>query len=369
MKSYLHVILSFILIFGMVSCIQENPDPSNGDFEYSRPGAENMYEENLLQLDKDIKSSKFGDVHSLIILKEGKIIFEQYYNNHSRNELHALGAATMSVVSAIVGTIYMVKDSVNLHTKIIDLFPEYSQYFEDIPQKDKIEIAHLLSNTSGLWWDEWTAPFGSTDNDAYVMSISDNWIEQVLSTPMIREPGFEFNFNSGNAILMAPIIEKLTSENLEEYAAKQLFHPLNITEWYWEKIPGGYPNASWGLRLKAIDMAKIGNLFVSGGKWNGQQIFPESWINISTRRRATITGYYDFAYQWWRFSSNADVLRTLQEKNVFFAWGEGGQFIFVVPDIHMVVVTTAGNSNSLETDMYNMLRDYIFPAIRPNFFN
>ena len=249
----------------------------------------------------------------------------------------------------------------------MDLFPEYSSYFDDIPQKDNIEILHLMSNTSGLWWDEWTAPFGSPDNDAYVMSVSDNWIEQVLNTPMIREPGFQFTYNSGNAILMAPIIEKLSAEKLEDYAARKLFHPLNITEWYWEKIPDGYPNTAWGLRLKSIDLAKIGSLYVSGGKWKGQEIFPESWIRQSTR--TAITPYYDFALQWWRFTPNADVLRTLQEKNMFFAWGKGGQFMFIAPDINLVVVTTAANYNTLETDMFAILRDYIFPSVQFSLFH
>ena len=225
----------------------------------------------------------------------------------------------------------------------------------------------MLSNTSGLWWDEWAHPLGSEDNDAYVMTLSDDWISNVLSTPMIREPGYQFNFNSGNGILMAPIMQQLTGIELEQYATEKLFKPLNISNWKWERIPDDYVNASWGLHLRPVDLAKIGYLFLKEGVWNDQMIFAENWRSSSSRNRAIASYYYGYGYFWWRFSSFADVIRPIKENDVYFSWGEGGQFLFVIPHLDMIVVTTAGNYANDETMAFGMLKDYIFEAVVDRF--
>jgi CubicO group peptidase (beta-lactamase class C family) len=355
--------LAFLIFLGSTGCLRENPGPDAGVLRYTTPGELGLSEETLLTLHEEVSAGKFGDIHSLLILQHGDILYEHYYNGHSRDELHPLGAATKSIVSALFGTLYSTRDSISLTTPIIDLFPEYPQYFFDIPQKDKLQISHLLGNRSGLRWDEWTHPFGNPENDAYAMSTSDLWVEQVLSVPMTREPGFEFNYNSGNAILMAPIIEKLAGGPLEPYADSALFAPLGITEWFWEKMPDGYPNTAWGLHMRTIDLAKIGQLYINNGRYGDTQIFPDTWAGRSTRSRSQVTSYYNYGYQWWRFSNNADVLSTLQKRQMFFAWGEGGQFIFVAPEHDLVIVTTAGNYNNDELQAYEMLRDYIFKAL------
>ncbi len=359
MKKILAIWLLLILTF---SCTEENPTPSNF-LKYSSPYYESIDAQVLSQLDKDINAGAFGDIHSLLILRNDKIVFENYYSNYRRDDLHPIGSSTQSIISALVGTVAYTNESFSISDKIIDFFPEYPQYFDNIPQKDQIEIRHLLSHTSGLWWDEWTHPFGSEDNDAYVMSLSDDWIANVLSTPMIREPGSEFTFNSGNSVLMAPLLEKITGTDLEELAKDNLFDPLGITEWKWERIPGGFVNSAWGLHMRPIDLAKIGYLFLNSGTWQAQELFDENWRNRSTRRRLFVSSYYGYGYNWWSFTNVADAVRTIKNNDVFFSWGEGGQFLFVVPHLNLVVVTTAGNYNGNETKAIEMLRDYIFVSI------
>jgi CubicO group peptidase (beta-lactamase class C family) len=347
--------------------MDENPWPANF-VEYGSPFYENIDGNVLSELDGKIKTGVFGDIHSLLILRNDKIVFENYYSNYQRDDLHPLGSSTQSIISTLVGTVEHTSESFSISDKIIDFFPEYPQYFDNIPQKDQIEIRHLLSHTSGLWWDEWTHPFGSEDNDAYVMSISEDWVANVLSTPMIREPGSAFTFNSGNSVLMAPLLEKATGMDLEELAKIRLFDPLNITEWKWERIPGDYVNAAWGLHMKPIDLAKIGYLFLNEGKWQDYELFAETWQTRSTRRRLSVSSYYGYGYYWWSFTNVADVALYLGTNDVFFSWGEGGQFLFVVPHLNLVVVTTAGNYNGNETKAIEMLRDYIFIAISDKLF-
>lgn len=347
----------------LTCCSEEHPAPESF-IEYQYPTRQLLDDEKLFELDDKIEQGEYGDIHSLIILRNDKIVFENYYSNYQRSDLHPIGGATQSIISTLLGVVLKEDSTVGLNQYIIDFLPEYAEYFKDVPQKDKIRLSHLLTNTSGLWWDEWTHPFGSEENDAYVMSLSDDWIGNVLTTPMIREPGDEFNFNSGNGILMAPILQNITGMELEEYTRQKLFEPLGITDWKWERTPGNFVNTSWGLHMRPMDMAKIGYLHLKSGRWEDQEIFEEFWSSRSTRFREWVTGYLNYAYFWWRFSDNADVVRVVNPNDVYFAWGDGGQFMFIVPHLQMVVVTTAGNFGNNETIAIAMLRDYIFNAVQ-----
>ncbi len=361
--------ISVALIFALFisACGEERPVPEVF-LKYGSPYNENIDAAMLSELDSEIKLGSYGNIHSLIIIRNDRIVFENYYNNYQRNDLVPMGAATQSLVSALSGTLLNQNPNIILTTKIVDYFPEYSAYFENIPQKDQIEFRHLMTHSSGLWWDEWTHPPGDPKNDAYVMTQSEDWVDLILSTPMIREPGKEFNFNSGNAVLMAPILQKITGVELEELMHNNLFKPLGISEWKWDRIPGGYVNAAWGLHMRPMDMAKIGYLFLKEGQWGDQQLFHEFWRLRSARRRIGVTGYYGYGYFWWNFSVNADVVRLLKTNDVFFSWGERGQYMFIIPHLDLLVLTTAGNEPIYETKAIEMLRDYIFIAIKDKFY-
>ncbi len=360
------VVISILaILFVLFACKEDNPRPT-AFLEYDQPYYQDMDGDLLLGLNEEIEKGTFGDIHSLIILKNGRVIFENYYSNYQRDDLHPLDGTTQSVVSAVVGTEEYLDENFTLSAKIIDYFPEYAGYFDNIPQKDQIEIKHLMSHTSGFWWDEWTHPFGTQENDAYAMSQSDDWIANVLATPMIKEPGSNFNFNSGNAVLLAPILEKETGMDLESLTKERLFDPLEISEWKWEKTPGGFVNAAWGLYLKPIDLAKIGYLYLQNGSWGDKVIFDEIWKVRSTRRRNSVSFYYGYGYFWWGFSHNSDIIRYLSSNDVFFSWGGGGQFLFVIPHLDLVIVTTAGNYND-ETKAMEILRDYILTSVRRRF--
>lgn len=360
------LIYIFVLFGLLVSCDAENPSPASF-LEYDQPYYHNINSRKLTDLNTEISRGTFGDIHSLIIIRNDKIIFEKYYSNYEKSDLHAIGSSTQSVISVLLGIALKEDTLLSVRTKIIDVLPGYEQHFEDVPQKDQIEIRDLLSNTSGLWWDEWTHPFGNEGNDAYIMTLSQDWIANVLSTPMIREPGYEFNYNSGNGILMAPILQNLTGVELEQFAAEKLFEPLSIRDWKWDKISGGTVNAAWGLHLRPQDMAKIGYLFLKDGMWNETMIFEESWKNQSTRSRSTVSDSFEYSYFWWRFGNYAETVRGLKENDVFFAWGDGGQFIFIIPHLDMMVVSTAGNYANNDILTMNMLRDFIIEAVADRF--
>ncbi len=348
----------------MFACSGEQPTPDSF-LNYDHPYFQGVNHTILLDLDKAIERGDFGQMHSVIMIRNNNIIFEKYYNGYKRSDLHSIGEGTQSIVSALLGIAMTEDSSIRLDTPLYHMFPDYAQLFENVPQKDKINVAHLLTNTSGFWWQELGEPANGEKNDAFLMTKSNDWISYVLSTPMIREPGHEFNFNSGNAILMAPILQMFTGRELEQFAREKLFEPLDI-QWKWDKMPGAYVNTAWGLSMRPVDFAKIGYLYLKRGKWNEKQIFDRYWSKVSTRVKTGASAYYNYSFFWWRFAFYADVNKYVASNDTFFAWGNGGQFLFVIPHLNMVVVLTAGNYNNEDKKAFELLRDYVFAAVAFN---
>ncbi len=357
------------MVLTLGACLSEMPVPDSDPWKYDRPWAVGIDNGPLDRLNIAIKDGDFGALHSLLIIRDKKIVFENYYNGTDRQTVQPLDAATKSIVSVLFGILMMEDATISTNTLIKDVLPQYAHYFVDVPQKDQIRIADLLSNSSGLWWDEWDRPYTDPANDATFMSTKNDWSDWVLSRPMIREPGYSFNYNSGNAVIMGRIIENVTGMTLEDYAAKRLFEPLGIDSWSWDVTNSGSGDAAWGLHLKPLDLAKIGYLFIEDGKWNDRQLFEERWAGQSTRSRASVSGYYNYGYQWWKFSSSASIIRRLENiglksNDIFFAWGRGGQMLIVFPSYKMLIVMTGGNGPEYFISAIDILLDYIIPAMQ-----
>lgn len=359
MKRIRHIFIFVVL--ATLGCSEPNPEPE-GFLPYSIPSYNGMNEERLREFDHQIEKQVYGDVHSVIILRYGRIIYEKYYSTYDRYDRHPLGAATQSVTSTLFGLALKQNLITNLSGALIDYYPQYPEYFDDIPQKDKILVRHLLSHTSGLWWDEWTAPYESPENDANAMSRSDDWVKYTLARPMIQEPGATFNFNSGNLILLAPILNSATGLDVESYAGENLFRKIGIVDWEWEKIPGGEVNTAWGLHLRPMDFARIGYLYLNNGVWEKDSLFQENWSERVAFARTSVSGYYNYGLHWWSFSNRADAVASLSANDVFFAWGNSGQHLFIIPHLQLVVAISSGTLVS-EHSAVDMMRDYIFPAV------
>jgi CubicO group peptidase (beta-lactamase class C family) len=361
--------LAWMLAMLAGGCDEELPYPASDPWQYAHPSEVSLSPTVLAEMHSAIQRDTYGQIHSVLIVKAEKIVYEHYYNGYSRDDLHSLDAVTKSVVSTLLGSVMRTDSSISVDQVIIDLLPQYGYLFDDVPQKDRIRIRDLMSNVSGLWWEEWDTPYSDPGNDATQMQNAADWSEWVLSKPMIREPGFVFKYNSGNAILMGPVVERQAGQSVEEAARQHIFEPLGIKNWNWDKTGDGSEDTAWGLHLRTVDIAKIGYLFVRDGKWNGTQVFDEAWIRQSTRYRSTISNYFHYAYQWWRFSGNADIIRQLEARgmsgnDVFFAWGRGDQMMLVLPSFDMVVVITAGNPKAYQTGIFSLLMEYIVPSLQ-----
>jgi CubicO group peptidase (beta-lactamase class C family) len=222
----------------------------------------------------------------------------------------------------------------SINEPIFNFFPECADLRS--PEKDRIQLVHALTMTMGLQWVEATPATGE-NNDESRMHMAADPSRYVLGLAPTAPPGQEFFYNTGALTLVSTIVRKATGRPLDEFARTELFKPLGITDFEWSRVKGD-TDAGGGLRMRPRDMAKIGQLVLSGGRWNDRQIVSRDWVETSTTPKIKATDSQLYGYLWWlgRARAGAQVVRWIG------ALGRGGQYIRIVPERDLVVVVTAG---------------------------
>lgn len=264
-----------------------------------------------------------------------------------------------------------------LDAQLLSFFPEYQCIRNMDALKEAITLEDVLTMTAGFSWNELSTPytFGiipNAFNDMTRMFFSRDYIKYVLDKPMATEPGTVWTYNSGSLDLLSGIITNATGQTAEDFAAEQLFQPLGIFDWEWNEAPQGISETGAGLSLHPVDMAMFGYLFLKKGQLQGKQIVPEDWVEASTAEyvsEITMNGQtlnLRYGYLWWILPVDATVGDSLQLNEIYCALGYGGQCIFIVPELDMVVVSTASNFG-IAAGMFSgfkFLSDYILPAAK-----
>jgi CubicO group peptidase (beta-lactamase class C family) len=330
------------------------------------------------QMEADIQSGIYPNIHSVLITRHNKLVYEHYwpgkdevYGNdlgvvaHGRDSLHDIRSNSKSVVSACIGIAIAQGKIKGVGTRIFSFFPAYSNL--DTGMKSSLTIRDLLTMTSGLDWNE-NLPYSDPRNSEIAMDRSPDPVGYVLSQPMVRPPGTAWNYNGGNVEVLAAIIRKVSGKNIEEFAREYLFAPLGITRWEWLKIHAGsdLPAAASGLRLRSRDLLKFGLLYNQGGEWKGRRVFPAQWVDssfLSRIQRGGVGGPGGYGYFFWTFPE------TLKDGviEVPAGVGNGDQKLFIDRKHDLVVVVTAGNYNNfkIRKNANAILEDYIYPALGP----
>jgi len=277
----------------------------------------------------------------------------------TRETKHDVRSVTKSVVSALVGIALDKKLLPPLETPLVELFPEYIDV--QTPERRRITLAHALSMTAGLEWNE-RVPYTDPRNDEIAMTRSADPLHFVLNRPIAGAPGVKWEYNGGLTQVVATALQRSVKIPIRQYANEVLFRPLGITDLEWLGDLGGLPYAASGLRLRPRDVAKFGSLYIHQGRWQGRQIVPAQWIERSTRRSITFPDQSEsgYAYQWWHtcFSTSSGPIETR------FAVGNGDQRIFVMPRLNAVVTVLAGRYNDFSgSPAQRLLTDRIIPAI------
>ena len=288
---------------------------------------------------RELDASKDTEMHHFMALRHGKVICECNFAPYPKGMWHITHSMCKSITGMAIGML-IEEEKLKLDENIYDIFPDHINAFSKI-FRPVITVENLLTMTSGV-----------TFNESGIVSGND-WLGSFLNASVNGKPGTEFQYNSLNTYVLSAIVTKRTGETLTEYLTPRLFGPLGITKYYWETCPKGITKGGWGLFLCAEDMAKLGQLYLQKGKWNGQQLVSEYWIEISTARHLkTQNGTYGYGYQLW-----------MEQRPGSFEYnGMLGQNVIIYPDMDMVLVTNAGNKEMFQDCiMLNIIRKY-FPV-------
>ncbi|SRR5579871_427092 len=297
-----------------------------------------------------IRGGKIPAMHSLLILRHGRLLLEEYFNGFTGNSHHPLFSCTKSVFSTVYG-IAQDHGLLSLDGKISVLYPDSVSKGWG---KDKagITIGSMLSMTSGLDCDD--VGVGS-DNCGAAMGQSKDWLDFCFSRPVAHPVGTFWMYNGCCLSLISNLIAEKSGMNFPDYARKVLLEPLAIPDDGWVTGPGGVNRVDYGLEWKARDMAKLGQLYLDGGKWKGKQIVSASWVKEATAlhcKPGTAFGH-SYGYLWHL----KDMKYKGKSVRVFYANGYQGQAIFVSPEAGLVCVMTAGSQDnmiySMEENFFN----------------
>lgn len=338
----------------------------------------------LASLTRSIRSWPELGVHAVLIERNGKLIYEEYFDGFDErwgqpigrismkvDSRHDLRSVTKSVVSALVGIAVGEGTIPSLDQPVIKWFPEYPEL--DTAERRRVTLAHVLSMTSGFEWNE-EVPYNDPRNDEIRMTRDKEPLRYALSRPFVHDPGAEFNYNGGLTQVVAAVLERATKTSLEDYARAKLFEPLGITDVEWVGDLAGMPAAASGLRLRSRDLAKFGSLYLNRGKWNGKQVIPATWVELSTRRHFRFRertgpdagGSFGYSYFWW-YSCYPSSTGLIEART---AVGNGQQRIFVLKELGMVVTIFAGRYNDFGTGATlgaRILREHILPAVKTGY--
>ncbi len=234
----------------------------------------------ILGLSARIEQGEYKHVHSLLIARGGELVFEEYYREHHQDSVHTLQSVTKSVGATLIG-IAIDQGVLDLDATLPEMLPSRAEEIALDPDKSLIRLRDLLSMRAGLEWDEWTCSYLESDcNSNILMNNSDDWVSYVLSQPVVETPGTHFVYNSGASNLLAAILQDATGQHPTAFAEDYLFGPLQIEDYRWFRNgdhPDGLPHFGGGLRLKSRNLAKLGQLYLDGGRWGGQQVVSAGW--------------------------------------------------------------------------------------------
>lgn len=308
-------------------------------FVRATPESQGISSDLFTALLRELDASKDTEMHHFMALRHGKVICECNFAPYPKGMWHITHSMCKSITGMAIGML-IEEEKLKLDENIYDIFPDHINAFSKI-FRPVITVDNLLTMTSGV-----------TFNESGIVSGND-WLGSFLNASVNGKPGTEFQYNSLNTYVLSAIVTKRTGETLTEYLTPRLFGPLGITKYYWETCPKGITKGGWGLFLCAEDMAKLGQLYLQRGKWHGQQLVSEYWIEISTARHLkTQNDTYGYGYQLW-----------MEQRPGSFEYnGMLGQNVIIYPDMDMVLVTNAGNKEMFQDCiMLNIIRKY-FPV-------
>ncbi|TAA41723.1 serine hydrolase domain-containing protein [Corallincola spongiicola] len=341
-----------ILLSSLLGCSQSPgdnhpPTSSKSPFAVSSPEAQGMQSALLADMMAKALDSSYS-IHSMVVIRNGHKVLEANFWPNQAEEPHAIYSVTKSIVATLIGIALEKGYLQSLDQPVLDFFPD-TQIANPDPRKAEITIRDLLTMSSGL---------DCRDSSRYYWSglktlmESADWAEHVLSLPMKESPGQYFEYCNGVSFLLSAIVENSTGMGALAFADKHLFEPLEIDSVSWKQNHNGRYMGFSEMMMSPEDMAKIGQLYLNKGQWQGRQVLPQAWVEESTIGHLKTDFLDGYGYQWW-----------IDDSGYYMAIGFRGQAIYVLPDQDMVVVFTGYIFDS-RTFYTSLVEDYLIPSVR-----
>ena len=357
------LLLAFIVLAG---CDTEAPEFTASPLDLAEFWTETTPEAVGLDPDAMDEAVRQADAisrfRSLLVVRNGQLAVEAYFRGFTEADLQDVRSVTKSVVGMLTG-IAIEQGHLALDTRIGDVLGEAVAVMT--PDKAAITVENLLTMSSGFEWDE----IGGPSYSEWIMSF--DHIQYLLDQPLVHTPGSTFTYNSAAVHLLGVVLEEAVGQSLPAYADAVLFGPLGIEGRRWENSNGGHVNGGAGLDLRARDLARLGQLLLQDGVSGAQQVLPTEWIRASTAPAYTWRSAFDplesytYGRLWW--------VNEAPTAPAFLAWGYGGQFIYVVPSLDLVVVATTdwrgvsgdGGANALESATLDIIINHVVAGASP----
>ena len=365
----------------------EPPPPPPEPFSYAAPedigdgwqvgdlATEGFDTQMIVDMMDSVLNATYPSIDSVAIARNNTLLLYWYdrgreldqfdaWINNITSERHVLHSTSKSFTSALIGIAIDQGHIESTQVKFLDLF-DYTEYQNWDPRKADITLEDALTMRFGFRWNEWSRPYTDPQND--LVNLENNnfdWPKALLDLPMVSDPGTTFAYNTAGTIAIGKALENATGERLGRFANTYLFLPMQITDARWWS-PYSLANGGSGLFLRTRDLAKFGQLYLDGGVWQGQQLISAEWIADSVVRRvdlsADLASSEGYGYQWWldELPYQGQLLET------WVTSGYGGQYIFVIPALELVVAFTGHNYENVDgiRNLYTMMRSHILAAI------
>ena len=347
-KNHFRLLLAVLLLTSAPLMAQETSDKS-----LPRASLAERFPSQAADAFLDAVQSKNMDLHSVMILKDGKVVYERWFGDNAPAAPHVMWSVSKTWTSMAVG-FAVAEGKLSVDDKVITFFPDdlpetLAENLAELRVKDLLtmSVGHDNDPTGSLW-----QPGASS---------TERWEKRFLAYPIPHKPGTKFVYNSLATYMCSAIVQKVTGEKIVDYLTPRLFEPLGITGAKWDESPSGVNIGGWGLYVKTEDMAKLGQLLLQRGKWNDQQVLPEAWVEEATTRKilqnpnvqpenSDSDWNQGYCYQIWHCRHNG-----------FRADGKDGQFIVVLPEQNAVVILTA-NLGDMQAEL-NLVWEHILPAL------
>ena len=335
------------------------PDPR---WSTASPADQGLDPAPLEDVAKRIRDGDITNIHSLLVVRNGWLVLESYFNGHSADELHEQQSVTKSFTSAAIGIAIEQGEITGVDETVVGFFDDDMDIENMDARKERMTLEDLLTMRSGTDYHE----RGSDSPHWQLNRLRRGWTQFILDRPMVTEPGTHYQYDSGAVILASALVQQRYGVHADAFLAEHLFEPMGIEQVYWYRNADGHPHTGGGLDLRSRDMARFGLLYLRDGRWGDTQILPEQWVreSLSLRvefepRNRRAVGY---GYWWWVYPP---ATGGAGQQYVFAACGWKGQYIFLVPEHDMVVVVTAGcRSWSEEQAILDFLYESILPSVR-----